>query len=272
MSVGSVLATWQWQTVWDNRDDFVEAARRTLWMAFVALLICLFTGMGMALLRLSRFRLIRAFASIYVNFFRGAPIIVLGFWVYYGLKAGTINKTPFRAGVAALALMHTAFLSEVFRSGILAVPKGQREAAMSLGMGRFRTFFTVILPQAAKVALPGTGNDFIGMIKDTSVFYAIGYAEILATTKRLVSDTFIVFPNYTAALIIYVVIAFVLDFAFRQVERRLSRGDVRIAPSSRGPAARRRLERITALQASVREGTSDPSTTTTESVLGRGSQ
>ena len=271
--MNAILATWQWDTVWQNRDQFLEAARRTIWMAFVALLICLFTGLGMAVLRLSRFRLVRGFASLYVNFFRGAPIIVLGFWVYYGINQGTYNKTPFRAGIVALTLMHTAFLSEVFRSGILAVPKGQREAAMSLGMGRARTFATVVLPQAAKVALPGTGNDFIGMIKDTSVFYAIGYAEILATTKRLVSDTFIVFPNYTAALVIYVTIAFILDFAFRQVERRLSRGDARSAPSSRGPAARRRQKRLAALHDAVRAGSSSgTSGNNTAPLLGRGNQ
>lgn len=248
----------QWDVVWTNRNLFAAAIQRTLWMAAWALVISLFTGLGLALLRLSRFRVIRWLAAGYVNFFRGAPIIVLVFWVYFG--APDLIKSPeitvFRAGVAALALMHTAFLSEIFRSGILAVPKGQREAALSLGMGRLRTFVSVVLPQAAKVAIPGAGNTFIGMVKDTSVFYAIGFLEILSTTKKIVSDTFIVFPLYTAALIIYVVIATVLDFGFRQLEKRLSRGDSRTVQRSRGLSARRRLRRIESLQAAVMTGRS----------------
>jgi His/Glu/Gln/Arg/opine family amino acid ABC transporter permease subunit len=238
-----------WDVVWDNRDALLDGLRTALWVAFVAMIISLFTATFVALLRMSPIKPVTWLASIYVNVFRGMPALVTVIWVYFGLSIFIgINFTVFQAGVIALTLLYTAFLSEIFRAALLAVPKGQREAALSLGMSRPRVFVSAVLPQAAKIAVPSTGSMFIGMVKDTSVFAVIGLFEVVRTTQKLVSDTFRPFELWTAAAILYVVIAFVLDFIFRRIEKRLSGPEGR---RSWGPLARRRAKKVSDLQQAV---------------------
>jgi His/Glu/Gln/Arg/opine family amino acid ABC transporter permease subunit len=241
-----------WNVVWDNRDALLAGLRTALWVALVAMIISLFTGTFVALLRMSRIKPVSWLASIYINVFRGMPALVTVIWVYFGLSIFIgVNFTVFQAGVIALTLLYTAFLSEIFRAALLAVPSGQREAALSLGMSRPRVFVSAVLPQAAKIAVPSTGSMFIGMVKDTSVFAVIGLFEVVRTTQKLVSDTFRPFELWTAAAILYVVVAFVLDFIFRRVEKRLSGAEGR---KTRGPLARHRAKQVAALEEAVRTG------------------
>ena len=117
--------------------------------------------------------------SFYVNVFRGMPALVTVLWVYFGVSIFLgINFTVFQAGVIALTLLYSAFISEIYRAALEAVPRGQREAGLALGLGKTRTFVKVILPQATKIAIPNIGSMFIGMVKDTSVFTVIGLLEI----------------------------------------------------------------------------------------------
>jgi His/Glu/Gln/Arg/opine family amino acid ABC transporter permease subunit len=216
------------------------------------MIISLFTGTCVALLRMSPIKPVSLLASIYINVFRGMPALVTVIWVYFGLSIFIgINFTVFQAGVIALTLLYTAFLSEIFRAALLAVPKGQREAGLSLGMSRQRVFVSAVLPQAAKIAVPSTGSMFIGMVKDTSVFAVIGLFEVVRTTQKLVSDTFRPFELWTAAAFLYVAIAFILDFIFRRIEKRLSGAEGR---KTRGPLARQRAMKVAALQDAVRNG------------------
>jgi His/Glu/Gln/Arg/opine family amino acid ABC transporter permease subunit len=245
-----------WNVVWDNRDALLAGLRTALWVALVAMIISLFTGTFVALLRMSRIKPVTWLASIYINVFRGMPALVTVIWVYFGLSIFIgINFTVFQAGVIALTLLYTAFLSEIFRAALLAVPTGQREAALSLGMSRPRVFVSAVLPQAAKIAVPSTGSMFIGMVKDTSVFAVIGLFEVVRTTQKLVSDTFRPFELWTAAAILYVVVAFVLDFIFRRVEKRLSGAEGR---KTRGPLAHHRTKQVATLQEAVRTGKERP--------------
>ncbi len=242
----------QWDIVWDNRHALLDGLRTAIWVALVAMLLSLVTGMIVALLRMSRIKPVSLIASLYVNIFRGAPALVTVIWVYFGVSLFIgVNYTVFQAGVFALTLLYTAFLSEIFRAALQAVPKGQREAALSLGMSRPRVFFSAVLPQAAKIALPSTGSMFIGMVKDTSVISVIGLFEVVRTTQKLVNDTFRPFELWTAAAVMYVSVAFVLDFIFRRIERRLSGPE---AHRTRGIFATRRAGRTTALQEAVRTG------------------
>jgi ABC-type amino acid transport system permease subunit len=186
-------------------------------------------------------------ARIYVNVFRGLPALVSVLWVYFGwsLLFG-INFSVFQAGVIALVLLYGAFISEIYRAALEAIPRGQAEAGLALGMSRFRVFVQVVLPQATKIAIPNIGSMFIGMVKDTSVFTVIGLLEVVRVTQNLESIYFQPFVFFTAAAVIYVVIAFVLDFIFRGIERVLATPPN--GPLARAATARRRRRVETLVQ------------------------
>ena len=217
-----IVATYDWGLAWDYRSQYLQGALTALEVAAVALLLSVIVGLLLALARMSRRPLTWA-ASFYVNFFRGMPALVTVLWVYFGFSIFIgVNFTVFQAGVIALTLLYGAFISEIFRAALEAIPRGQREAGMALGLGKTRTFVQVILPQATKIAIPNVGSMFIGMVKDTSVFTVIGLLEIVRVSQQANSLYYQPFVFYTAAALFYVVIAFVLDFLFRGIERILT--------------------------------------------------
>jgi len=219
-SVRSV--TYDWGIVWDNRDMFWWGLVTALQVSAVALVFSMVFGLVLALGRMGK-RPGSILAAIYINVFRGIPALVSVIWVYFGwsLLVG-FNFSPFQAGVIALTLLYSAFFAEIFRSALTALSPGQSEAGLALGMSSAKVFFFVKLPQATKIAIPNIGNMFIGMVKDTSVFTVIGLVEIVRVTQNLNSTYFQPFVLFTAAAIIYVVLAFVLDFLFRTLEKILS--------------------------------------------------
>jgi polar amino acid transport system permease protein len=179
-------------------------------------------GLLLALARMSRPPLTWA-ASFYVNVFRGMPALVTVLWVYFGVSIFIgVNFTVFQAGVIALTLLYGAFISEIYRAALEAIPHGQREAGLALGMSRLRVFLKVILPHATKIAIPNIGSMFIGMVKDTSTFTIIGLVEVVRVTQNINSTTFKPFVLYTAAAVIYVAAAFAIDFVFRGIEKLLT--------------------------------------------------
>jgi His/Glu/Gln/Arg/opine family amino acid ABC transporter permease subunit len=188
----------------------------------VALVISVVAGLVLALARMSKPPL-SWLAGAWVNLFRGLPALVTVLWVYFGLslKLG-INFTVFQAGVIALVLLYSAFISEIYRAALGAIPRGQREAGLALGMSRLRVFVQVVLPQATKIAIPNIGSMFIGMMKDTSVFTIIGLSEIVRETQNINSSLFQPFVLFTGAAAIYVVAAFVIDFLFRAIEKSMT--------------------------------------------------
>jgi His/Glu/Gln/Arg/opine family amino acid ABC transporter permease subunit len=225
----SLLAyDFQWDAVFSNRDLLRHALKNTLWIAIVSMALATVFGMFLALMRTSRWAPLRWLATIYINVVRGIPLLVLLIWVYFGLPLflgiDPQRFTNFRAGVISLTVFHTAFMSEVFRTGLTAVPPGQREAALSLGMSRPRAFVSIILPQAVRVAVPAAGNDFVGMVKDTSLVGVIGIFELYRTGQKLVSDTFLPFEVWTGISILYIAIVFCIDIVVRLIERRLRPG------------------------------------------------
>jgi His/Glu/Gln/Arg/opine family amino acid ABC transporter permease subunit len=193
-----------------------------LWVALkvsaIALVISVVGGLLLAVLGMS-WPPVSWIAVAYINVFRGVPALVSVIWVYFGVSLLIgVNFSVFQAGAIALSLLYSAFMAEIFRSALSAVPNGHREAGQALGMRPTRVFFSVILPQAVKVALPNIGSMFIGMLKDTSTFTVIGLLEVVRVTQNLVSQTFQPFVLYTAAAGIYVLAAFVIDLVFRLVE------------------------------------------------------
>ena len=150
------------------------------------------------------------------------PALVSVIWVYFGwsLLLG-INFTVFQAAVIALVALYSAFIAEIYRSALEAIPRGQREAGLALGMTPLRVFVRIVLPQATKIAVPNIGSMLIGMVKDTSVFTIIGLLEVVRVTQNINSITFQPFVLYTGAAFLYVIVAFAIDFVFRTIEKSL---------------------------------------------------
>jgi len=241
-----LATTYDWSLAWDNRSAYLHGLATALEVATVAIIVSVAVGLVIALGRMSK-PPVSWLASIYVNVFRGLPALVSVLWVYFGwsLLFG-INFSVFQAGVIALVLLYGAFISEIYRAALEAIPRGQREAGLALGMSRFRVFVQVVLPQATKIAIPNVGSMFIGMVKDTSVFTVIGLAEVVGVTQNLESIYFQPFVFFTAAAVIYVVVAFVLDFVFRGIERVLATPPS--GPLARAATARRRRRVETLVQ------------------------
>ena len=237
----SLLANYDWNLVWENKGAFLRGLLVAIEVAAVALVISVVIGLVLALARMSRPPL-SWLAMIYVNVFRGVPALVSVLWVYFGISLLLgINFTVFQAAVIALVLLYGAFISEIYRAALQAIPRGQREAGLALGMHPIRVFVQVILPQATKIAIPNIGSMFIGMIKDTSTFTVIGLLEVARVTQNINSVTFQPFVLFTAAAAMYVGATFFFDFLFRVIEKSLT------TPPGGGIASavtRRRRQRI----------------------------
>jgi His/Glu/Gln/Arg/opine family amino acid ABC transporter permease subunit len=241
-----IVASYDWSLIWQNRHLFLQGMLTAIEVASVAIVISVFVGLLLALARLSR-RPLSWLAAIYINVFRGVPALVSVIWVYFGwsLVLG-INFSVFTAGVIALVLLYGAFIAEIYRAALEAIPRGQREAGLAVGMSPIRVFVQIVLPQATKIAVPNIGSMLIGMVKDTSTFTIIGLLEIVRVTQNINSLTFQPFVLYTAAAGIYVIIAFVVDFLFRGIERILATPPS--GPLARAATARRRRRVEAAVQ------------------------
>lgn len=239
-----MLATYQWSLIWDYKVDFLNGLKVAIEVSFVAMLLSIAAGILLASARMSRGPVSWA-AVAYINVFRGVPALVSVIWVYFGwsLLLG-ISFTVFQAGVIALVALYSAFIAEIYRSALEAIPRGQREAGLALGMSSLRVFARIVLPQATKIAIPNIGSMFIGMVKDTSVFTVIGLLEVVRVTQNINSVTFQPFVLYTAAAGLYVIAAFAIDFVFRAIEKSLATPPKgRIAHAVHG-RRRRRVERV----------------------------
>jgi His/Glu/Gln/Arg/opine family amino acid ABC transporter permease subunit len=213
------------RVIWDNLDEFGLAVRMTLVLSAVAMLVALVLGLIVALLRISKSRVLSALARAYVNFFQGAPQYILVFWVYYGLAMLLgVNFKPFTAGVISLSTQNGGFLAEVYRSGIEAIGRGQREAAIAMGLTTAQSYRYIILPQAIRIILPALGNVWIAMIKDSSLISVIGVMEIMRTAYMNSNDYFRPFEFYSLAAVLYIALTFIFFYGNQALERRLSIG------------------------------------------------
>ncbi|MBP7334795.1 amino acid ABC transporter permease [Niveispirillum sp.] len=221
---------------WGNLSFLLAGAGLTLGLSAAALVLAMGIGLLTAIARGSRWRALRMVSGAYVELMRTLPLFVLLLWVFYampilvqgldpdgiGFKAlGWIaDLTPFTAAVIALAMNAGAFLSEIFRAGIEGVPKGQVEAAQSLGMGRWLTLRRIVLPQALRRMLPPTVGQFIHTVKDSSLASAIGLAELTRRATELQTQTYRPLELYTLLALEYLVILLVLSRISRWLERR----------------------------------------------------
>ena len=189
--------------------------------------IVLATGLAIlgALGRLSSNPVIYAVASLYVSFIRGTPLLVQIYVIYFSLPQIGIVLPALWAGIAALALNYGAYLTEVFRAGIQAVPRGQREAAEALGLPEGLIMRRVILPQATRIVIPAIGNEFIAMIKDSALVSVIGVQETLWLAYTAGRPTGRTLEAFFIAAGVYWVLTIIFSFVQSRIERRMAKGD-----------------------------------------------
>lgn len=193
----------------------------TIKLTLLSMAVAMIVGLVVALARLSRQRLLRLPATVYVEFMRGTPLLLQLFYIYYVLPFFGIRIEAFTAGVLGLSLNYAAYLSEVYRSGILAIPAGQREAALSLGMSPALVMRRIILPQAFRIVVPPIGNYFIALFKDSALAAVITIPELLRRGNLLAASTFKHFEIYTMVAFIYLLISYPASLGVAYLERRL---------------------------------------------------
>jgi polar amino acid transport system permease protein len=183
----------------------------------LAIIIGLITGLG----RISSNRIINLIASLYVEVVRGIPLLVQLFYIYFAL--GRIVRVPdIVAAVIALAVCYGAYMGEVFRAGIKSIDWGQTEASLSLGFNQRQTMFYVVLPQAWRTILPPVGNEFIALLKDTSLVSILAVSDILRRGREYAAESFNYFETYTMVALIYLLITLLLSKLVSRMEHRLS--------------------------------------------------
>ena len=198
----------------------LKGAVYTIGLSCGGMLFGLALGLMLALMRLSSRVVLRRVAGVYVSFIRGTPLLVLLFLIYYGLAQFGLDLNPVPAALLGFALNVGGYTSETLRSAISSVERGQWEAAFSLGMTSTQAMRRVILPQAARVALPPLGNTFISLVKDTSLAATIQVPELFRQAQLITARTYQIFTMYIAAAFIYWVISSALAFVQNRLERQ----------------------------------------------------
>jgi putative amino-acid transport system permease protein len=198
----------------------------TLLMAVLAMILAIAVGLVLALARNSKNRLLSSGAAVYISFFRAIPMLVQLFLIYYGLPQLFPVFTKMDAVTAAVigfGFKQAAFLAEIFRAAFNSVDRGQMEASLTVGMTKVQAYQRIILPQAARNALPGTGNIFISLIKETSLAFTLGVVEIFAEAKMQAAESFRFFEAYLAVALIYWLLIIVYSYLQQKLENYLDR-------------------------------------------------
>jgi polar amino acid transport system permease protein len=241
-----------WLIASDGQYAMIFAAVRqgvvvTLAVTVVAFALATALGLLIALARTSRHRVLREVATFYVEIVRGIPMLVLLFYMAFvgapqlvalwnflfakPIELGLLPPLSVRdfdmsaRAIAALMIGYSAFLAEIFRAGIEAVPRGQIEASWSLGMSRMKTFRFIVLPQAIRTVLPPLGNDFVSMIKDSALVSALGVQDLTQLGKVYSSSTFLFFETYNVVAFLYLVMTISLSLLVRGLEARMKKGE-----------------------------------------------
>lgn len=206
---------------------YIEGLKITIIYSVFAVIFGIILGVMLALMKLSKLKVLKAFAVSYINFVRGTPILVQIYIVYFGLFSFGINLADSTAGIAALAINSGAYVAEIVRAGIEAVDRGQIEAARSLGMSHFATTRLLVIPQAIKNILPALCNEFIVTTKNTSMLSIIGIHDLMYNTDTIRGNTLLAFEPLIIAAVIYFTISYVLTKLIGVLERRLKASDDR---------------------------------------------
>lgn len=218
------------RTINEATPLLLDGIKLTILISLLSLIIGMFIGFISCIMGMSRNWLLKGISAVYVWIIRGTPMLVQAFIIYFGVPQLIQLMNPdfrikaFTAGVITLSLNAGAYLSEIFRGGISAIPVGQTEAARSLGLSKTRTMIKVVLPQAVKVAIPSMVNQFIITIKDTSILSVIGLAEIVNKAKVYVGKSYQFFASYILVAVYYLIVISILMLISKYLEKKMSYG------------------------------------------------
>lgn len=199
---------------------FVTGVLVTLGLSIATIIAGTALGLVFAVLRMSRAKVLQVISTMYTTFVRGVPTLVFIYIVYYGIDW---NATPFVAGIVALSICSSAYIAEIIRSGINAVPSGQMEAARTLGMSNLKAMRYVIIPQAVKNILPALGSQLITTVKDTSLVSVLGLAELTYNTDSIRNATYLAFEPLIICAIIYFILTWTLKKGIDRMESVLNK-------------------------------------------------
>ena len=209
----------------------MEALGKTLLLTLLSLVFAMIIGMIFALMNVGKSRVFNLIGTIYVDAVRGVPLIVLAFFIYFGIPAGIkmmgiqdFRLNALQAGTIALSMNCGAYMAEIIRAGIESVDKGQMEASRSLGLNYGRSMRLVVLPQAIRTMIPSIINQFIITLKDTSILSVIGFPELTNMGKTISGNTFKSLQTWAVVGIMYMIVIITLSKIAKRIERRVNRG------------------------------------------------
>ncbi|HWO97137.1 MAG TPA: amino acid ABC transporter permease [Bacillus sp. (in: firmicutes)] len=207
-------------------SDFVpfmlKATIVTLELSVVSIIVGLVLGLFIALMKISNIKPLEWIADFYIWIIRGTPMLVQLFLVYFGLPQIGIELSPFVSSVIALGMNAAAYIAEIYRGGIMSIPKGQIEAAQSLGMRYTGIMKLIVLPQAFRVSVPALGNQAVMMLKDSSLASLVTVSELMMVSQRYASTNYAFIEFYIAAAVLYLVLTTIFTFILNKIELRLS--------------------------------------------------
>ncbi len=207
------------------------ALGKTVLLTLVSLIFAMVVGMIFALMNVGKNRILNCIGTIYVDAVRGVPLIVLAYFIFFGVPQGIkslgfqdFRLTALQAGTIALAMNCGAYMAEIIRAGIESVDKGQMEASRSLGLSYGKSMRKVVLPQAIRTMIPSIINQFIITLKDTSILSVIGFPELTNIGKTISGNTFKSLQTWAIVGVMYMVVIITLSRIAKRIERRMNRG------------------------------------------------
>ena len=217
-----------WQILTTKYPAFLEGVGVTLELAFFTVLFGSLLGLIVAVFRRTRILPLRWIMNAYVAFIRGTPLLVQVLLIVYGLPQLGIRLPRMTMCILALVINSGAYMAELIRAGLQSVERGQVEAAESLGMTNAQCMINIILPQAIKVTLPAMGNEFVAIIKESSILYSVGVYELTYQANKLASVNYFYIETLIVAALIYFVLTYAATGLLKLLERRMRRGDNKI--------------------------------------------
>lgn len=215
------FAWWKWEDTFAHWQMFASGFGYTLSVSLLALIIAFIIGVISGMMSTGKIKILKKLSRIYVELFQNIPLVIQLFFLYFALPPMGINLNVFTIGVLGIGAYHGAYMSEVVKSGINSIPKGQFEAAYSQGFSYIEMMFLIILPQSIKIILPPATNQAVNLIKNTSVLLIIAGAELMYMSDSYASDSLNYATSYTCAGILYFIICFPLAMWARSYENKL---------------------------------------------------
>ena len=211
-----------WQLLTDNIDLILIGLRTTLLVSLIALIGSLFIGTLMAIFQVSPIKITNRLATIYVEFFRNVPLLIIVMFFFVVAPIYGFKFDGFSAGTLGLTLYTSAFVADTVRAGIMGIPKGQMEAGRSTGLGYLQTMGYIVLPQAFKIVLPPLGNQFINLVKNSSVLAIVTGVDLMYQGDLIASTTFQTIETYTLIGLIYLCITLPISYLMKYIETKLA--------------------------------------------------